>query len=492
MKKLLFVLLCLVSAVTARAEDIIQAVPFRAEPGLTTDDAFCFSVRMNNTEPIWAYQLDFLLPEGMTLDDTGGLNPFELNPDRFPHSSRGGVITYKHGIAWKQQPDGWYRVIVSPNDATRIEGTEGEVMKVYILTSPDMKPGLYPIKVRGEILVITGSSDIRPDISSSYVSIGESPLATEAAPDLSALTGYLPSWVVGTMGEELKANDRLTELDLTGVTAMGAALTLPNPNTMCYVNTGCQWQDAAESAPLNVVRTDGTDYTSTHLTLDEDYPFALSHTVAAESLTLKRSTVSADWNSLCLPFALTAGQLAEAFGPDAALYRFDGMRDGLLHFQPAEAGEAHTPYLLRRPTASADGTYAFSGVTLPALSAEPEVTDGAARFFGNYAGHVSAMGYYGVTTDARIAVGSESATVRGFKALFDLSDVDRAFALRLHFGEDDDATVIGDVVDGSSATPVDVYTLSGIRIRRQVARSRALDGLPAGIYIINNQKVIVK
>ena len=46
MKKLLFVLLCLVSAVTARAEDIIQAVPFRAEPGLTTDDAFCFSVRM--------------------------------------------------------------------------------------------------------------------------------------------------------------------------------------------------------------------------------------------------------------------------------------------------------------------------------------------------------------------------------------------------------------------------------------------------------------
>ena len=152
MKKLLFVLLCLVSAATARAEDIIQAVPFQAEPGLTTDDAFCFSVRMNNTEPIWAYQLDFLLPEGMTLDDTDGLNPFELNPDRFPHSSRGGVITYKHGIAWKQQPDGWYRVIVSPNDATRIEGTEGEVMKVYILTSPDMKPGLYPIKVRGEIL----------------------------------------------------------------------------------------------------------------------------------------------------------------------------------------------------------------------------------------------------------------------------------------------------------------------------------------------------
>ena len=99
MKKFLFVLLCLVSAATARAEDIIQAVPFRAESGLTTADAFCFSVRMNNTEPIWAYQLDFLLPEGMTLDDTGGLNPFELNPDRFPHSSRGGVITYKHGIA---------------------------------------------------------------------------------------------------------------------------------------------------------------------------------------------------------------------------------------------------------------------------------------------------------------------------------------------------------------------------------------------------------
>ena len=40
------------------------------------------------------------------------------------------------------------------------------------------------------------------------------------------------------------------------------------------------------------------------------------------------------------------------------------------------------------------------------------------------------------------------------------------------------------------ATPVDVYTLSGIRVRTQVAPAEALDGLQRGIYIVNGKKVI--
>ena len=120
MKKIILSLWACLCLWGVRAEDVIQVVPFKAEPGMTTDDMACFSVKMNNTNIYWAFQLDFLLPDGMVLDDTGGLNPFELNLDRFPHSSRGGIVTFKHGVAWNKLSNGWYRVVVSPNDATRI------------------------------------------------------------------------------------------------------------------------------------------------------------------------------------------------------------------------------------------------------------------------------------------------------------------------------------------------------------------------------------
>lgn len=52
-----------------------------------------------------------------------------------------------------------------------------------------------------------------------------------------------------------------------------------------------------------------------------------------------------------------------------------------------------------------------------------------------------------------------------------------------------EATGIAKTV-ADEAAPVDVYTLSGIRVRTQVAPAEALDGLQKGIYIVNGKKVI--
>ena len=43
-------------------------------------------------------------------------------------------------------------------------------------------------------------------------------------------------------------------------------------------------------------------------------------------------------------------------------------------------------------------------------------------------------------------------------------------------------------VDG----PVDVYTIQGTIVKRQVERSQALEGLSRGIYIVGGKKVLVK
>ena len=490
MKKIILSLWACLCLWGVRAEDVIQVVPFKAEPGMTTDDMACFSVKMNNTNIYWAFQLDFLLPDGMVLDDTGGLNPFELNLDRFPHSSRGGIVTFKHGVAWNKLSNGWYRVVVSPNDATRIEGTEGEIMKVYYLTSPDMNPCLFPIYVKGTVLTITGTSDVKPGPSASYFTIGESPLATEPVLDLSSLTGYWPSWAVEQMNEEMQANERLVEVDMTGTDSIGAELKLPNPNAFCYVKAECGLPETEEGNAWNCVRTDGASCSCPDATLDEDYPFGLSRAVEAGNVTYRRNPFTADWNTLCLPFALSGQTVTETFGDGAGLYRFDGLRDGLLCFSPAGDGEANTPYLLYVAEKADAGELVFSDVSLSPMSSVPEVADGGARFLGNYDGYVSAAGYYGVTPDARIALAGESATIRGFKAFFDLSEVANANALRMHidWGEE---TGISETKDTPSLR-VDVYTLDGVCVRRQVARSEACEGLPKGIYIIGKQKVIVK
>lgn len=56
-----------------------------------------------------------------------------------------------------------------------------------------------------------------------------------------------------------------------------------------------------------------------------------------------------------------------------------------------------------------------------------------------------------------------------------------------------DSTVgIDGVTDGTANAPVDVYSIDGRLLRSNVERGAAANGLPAGLYIIGGQKVIVK
>ena len=46
-----------------------------------------------------------------------------------------------------------------------------------------------------------------------------------------------------------------------------------------------------------------------------------------------------------------------------------------------------------------------------------------------------------------------------------------------------------DVVDSGI---VDVYSISGVRLRCGVNAERALDGLSKGVYVVNGKKVVIK
>mgnify|MGYP006897747545 FL=1 len=51
---------------------------------------------------------------------------------------------------------------------------------------------------------------------------------------------------------------------------------------------------------------------------------------------------------------------------------------------------------------------------------------------------------------------------------------------------------IKDVVIEDQKEKVDVYSIDGVLIRRNVARAGATNGLAKGIYIVGKQKVLVK
>ena len=51
---------------------------------------------------------------------------------------------------------------------------------------------------------------------------------------------------------------------------------------------------------------------------------------------------------------------------------------------------------------------------------------------------------------------------------------------------------INEVIVEDQAEKVDVYSIDGVLIRRNVARGSATDGLKKGIYIVGKKKVLVK
>lgn len=466
------------------AEDILQVQPFRTVPGVTSADSQYFQICLTNEEAVWGVQFDLILPEGMTLDEY----PFELLSERCP-SVRG---QFRHGVDYGTQSNGAIRILISPNTNDVFMGESGALANVYYHTASDMPDGVYPITVRNSLIVLGGSGvrGIRPTESTSYVIVGNPPLvSSDGRADFSMLTGRVPSFVADRLWEDLADCTTLSTLDLTGTDSLGTAPVLPNPNALCLISAGTQAEmELAEAGVANIVVKDGEAFRSRRIVLDEEHACASSLAIAADEVELHRAPLTAQWNTLCLPFPLTPEQIEAAYGAGSYVQAFAG-RDGeaLCFYTTADGAKAHTPYLLYVPEASDAEAYAFGPVTLEATDGEPEVRSDGVRFLGNYGGTVSATGLYGVTPDSRILRGGPEATLKGFRACLDLSAEAAASVLYVRH-ETPTAITPSPAGQGSG---VDVYTTDGRLLRRGVDAGKATEGLSRGVYIIGNKKTII-
>lgn len=214
------------------------------------------------------------------------------------------------------------------------------------------------------------------------------------------------------------------------------------------------------------------------------------------NVTLKRTLYGdGGWNTLCVPFSLTAAQVTAAFGNDVELRKLSSIEGTTLKFVSTDIITAGEPCLIK--VAKDGSTYNFEGVATIAVANNQAYTfsmvSGDIQFLGIYspmdvvtenpAG--SSTGYYAFLGEGNKFFKAQAETkMKGFRAFFLVPNKVPSNALKAVI--DGTATGIEDlVIDGVKANGR-VYNLNGQYV------GNSLNGLQPGLYIQNGKKIVVK
>lgn len=214
------------------------------------------------------------------------------------------------------------------------------------------------------------------------------------------------------------------------------------------------------------------------------------------NVTLKRTLYGdGGWNTLCVPFSLTAAQVTAAFGNDVELRKLSSIEGTTLKFVSTDIITAGEPCLIK--VAKDGSTYNFEGVATIAVANNKDYTfsmvSGDIQFLGIYspmdvvtvnpAG--PSTGYYAFLGEGNKFFKAQAKTkMKGFRAFFLVPNNVPSNALKAVI--DGTATGIEDlVIDGVKANGR-VYNLNGQYV------GNSLNGLQPGLYIQNGKKIVVK
>ena len=119
--------------------------------------------------------------------------------------------------------------------------------------------------------------------------------------------------------------------------------------------------------------------------LDVTLDVAKDNTIEAmdANVTLKRSFVENKWNTLVLPFAVSAEDVKAKFGNDAKVVEYSNAEDVNINFTTSTNGiKANVPVLIKLASVNADNTYSFENVNIQV--AEPKAEGTSYSFVGSY------------------------------------------------------------------------------------------------------------
>lgn len=230
------------------------------------------------------------------------------------------------------------------------------------------------------------------------------------------------------------------------------------------------------------------DVAPTVVTLDEASESYTQPSLAdgtSATVHLKRNFTVGSWNSLCLPFAIDASQIASQWGEGTRVAKFTGCTETTLLFTSVTSIEAGQPYLVNPKNAMGTaGYYEFTDIT--SFGETPtDVTQSPVTFKGSYYKTTAPQGSY-VLRKNEVYHLQSAMTMKGFRAYFQENETS-ASKIHLWTLDDDTPTGIDGIVGETKA--MEVYNLNGQRVASKV---QTLDGLAKGIYIVNGKKMIVQ
>lgn len=329
--------------------------------------------------------------------------------------------------------------------------------------------GFKPVTKDHDIAV---SSYVIPATFNQYVE-------TEVSVTLKELAGKDETvsvmFVVGEIGygtEEIQLAAGEEKTVTIPVTFEDAGVTGPASFLMQILEDGPSFN--SDEVEISVVPAPALDETVG--TLDDFTNFG-SYPVVVLNYMLK-----AGWNTIILPFAVSD---LTVFGENAKAYEFSGYTDGAMNFNSVTSLNAQTPYVLYATEAMSQVVfYDVTNFRTSDSAEDLKVSINGATFQGTYV-PVEApnmAGKYGVVpTTGRIAKGGSNASIKGFRAFFELPEGAQAPVANFSDGgvvNSIEAVELGVTADG------EVYDLSG---RKMNTRS-----LKSGVYVKNGKKVIVK
>ena len=116
------------------------------------------------------------------------------------------------------------------------------------------------------------------------------------------------------------------------------------------------------------------------VTLDETADNTIEPKVA--NVTLNRTLKAGKWNTLVLPFAVSADKVKAQFGDGVEVAEYSNTDGEEINFSSTEDIKANVPVLIKPTTVGAENTYTFDGVTL--VAGEPKTTGISYDFVGSY------------------------------------------------------------------------------------------------------------
>ena len=303
------------------------------------------------------------------------------------------------------------------------------------------------------------------------------PFAVSVAGRTLAVTGELSRNLAQLVMVGGSAN--ISAIDLTGATLTGAFST---EDFGAAANCLFLVPEGAEFTGNNVVK----DGKCANLVLTDGQPFYAPEAFTADAISYNRTDLVADEiYTFVLPFAVSTKQV------NGAVYELAGITDGVISFAPVAGGmlEANKPYLVRATAATllADDA-SIRGQVEAVTEATVENAVMGVTHVGAYQTTAvtsdNATSWYGYNQEGNF-VKAKTGTISPFRTALRVDgNGQSSFALKL------DGTVTGIVNLENPNAKVDVYTISGVCVRKNVPAASALNGLSRGVYIVGGQKVV--